>query len=42
MGVHTFPKGICQNMNAIPWLEFELNYYYGEVTKNDPNKAYLD
>ena len=25
--VHTFPKGICQKMNVIARLEFELAYY---------------
>ena len=23
----TFPKGICQKVNVIAWLEFELAYY---------------
>ena len=26
-GVHTFPKGICPNVNVIAQLEFELRYY---------------
>ena len=30
-GVHTFPKGICQKVNVIAWLEFELAYYDSAV-----------
>ena len=27
MGIHTFPKDICPNVNEIVRLEFELAYY---------------
>ena len=30
-GVHTFPKGICLNVNVIARLEFELAYYDSAV-----------
>ena len=26
-GAHTFPKGICPNVNVIAPLEFELTYF---------------
>ena len=26
-GVHAYPKGICEIMKMIAWLEFELAYY---------------
>ena len=29
--VHTFPKGICPNVNVIARLEFELTYYDSAV-----------
>ena len=30
-GVHNFPKVICQKVNVIAWLEFELAYYDSAV-----------
>ena len=30
-GVHTFPKGICQKVNIITRLEYELAYYNSAV-----------
>ena len=29
--VHTFPKGICQKVKVIVWLDFELVYYDSAV-----------
>ena len=31
MGVHTFPKGICPEVNVIARLEYELAYYDSAV-----------
>ena len=30
-GAHTFPKGICPEVNIITWLEYELTYYDSAV-----------
>ena len=32
-GVHTFPKGICPNVNVIARLEYELAYYDSAVQR---------
>ena len=35
-GVHTFPKGICSNVNVIVRLKFELSYYGSAVHRFNP------